>query len=214
MNWTAYNELAWTEQIMSPPETYKDEADFLINAIASYTSIQHASMLHLGCGAGGHDFHFKEFFAITGVDLSDGMLDVARKTNPEVIYLKGDMRTIKLNDTFDVIAIPDSIMYMSTAEDLKAALINASGHLKSGGILLVVAPTKEDFRENNFVYTGMKDEVHITVFENNHIVSGSTYEAAMIHLIRHNGGSASIARFIPWACFPLNNGRICSGNAG
>lgn len=46
-------------------------------------------MLHLGCGAGGHDFHFNQHFAVTGVDLSDGMLELAKKRNPEVFCVSG-----------------------------------------------------------------------------------------------------------------------------
>jgi hypothetical protein len=65
--------------------------------------------------------------------------------------------------------------------------MNAGRHLKTEGILLVVAHMKEDFKENNFAYSGEKENVHITVFENNHIVSDSTYEATIIYLIRQEG---------------------------
>ena len=124
---------------------------------------------------------------MTGVDLSEGMLEIARKRNPEIQYLHGDMRTVRLDRKFDVVAIPDSIMYMTTLEDLNAALSNAVAHLKLGGVLLVVAHTKEEFRNNNFAYTGENDNTHITVLENNHIISDTTYEAAMIYLIRQDG---------------------------
>ncbi len=82
------------------------------------------------------------------------------------------------------VVIPDSIAYMTTLEDLKKTLMNASRHLKTGGVILVVAHTREEFQENNFAYTGAKEDLHVTLFENNHIVSGSTYEATMIYLIR------------------------------
>ncbi len=65
------------------------------------------TMLHLGCGAGGHDFHFKKHFQVTGVDLSQGMLDLAKKTNADVTYVMGDMKTICLNEKFDVVVIPE-----------------------------------------------------------------------------------------------------------
>ena len=144
-------------------------------------------MLHLGCGAGGHDYHFKRHFSVTGVDLSEGMLEIARKRNPEIQYLQGDMRTINLDRKFDVVAIPDSIMYMTTLEDLSAALSSAAAHLKRDGLLLVVAHTKEEFRNNNFAYTGEADNTHITVLENNHIVSDTAYEATIVYLIRQSG---------------------------
>jgi len=184
MSWKVYNELAWTEKIITCAEDYEDEAMIYIQSIKKHLSVALPSMLHLGCGAGGHDFHFKKHFRVTGVDISPGMLDIAKKTNAEVKYLLGDMRTISLNERFDTVVIPDSIAYMNTFEDLEKALANAQRHLKPGGVLLVVANLKEDFKNNNFVYTGTKDDICLTIFENNHIVSESTYEAAIIYLIR------------------------------
>ncbi len=184
MNWTAYNELAWTEPIMAPPESCGSEAAIYIEAIKEASKA--SSLLHMGCGAGGHDYHFKQHFAVTGVDISRGMLDVAKKTNPEVTYIEDDMRTVQLGQTFDAVVIPDSIMYMCTLADLKQAITNAARHLKAGGTLLFVTHTREDFQENNFVYTGQAGNIQITVFENNFIVSDSTYEAAIIHLIRED----------------------------
>lgn len=187
MSWMAYNELAWIDDILAPPEEYEDEVQVYVDAIKQRISTQPATMLHLGCGAGGHDFHFKKNFSVTGVDLSEGMLDLAKERNPEITYIKGDMRTIVLDKKFDVVAIPDSIMYMTTFPDLQKAIKNAVNHLKSGGILLVVAHMKEDFQENNFAYSAEKNEVNVTVFENNYIVSDSTYEATFVCLIRDQG---------------------------
>ena len=191
MNWKAYNELVWAEHILAPPETYKEEALFYIKVLNNYMDRGPATMLHLGCGAAGHDFHFKKHFMVTGADISEGMLDLARKTNPEITYIKGDMRTIDLRKKFDVVIIPDSIMYMTSIADLRKAVGNGVDHLKPGGVFLVVTHLKEDFQENNFVYTGEKENIYITMFENNHIVSDDTYEASLIYLIRQ-GGKLSI----------------------
>jgi SAM-dependent methyltransferase len=187
MRWNVYNELAWTEHILTSPEAYENEALIYIKALKSRITVKKPSMLHLGCGAGGYDFHFKKFFSITGVDLSEGMLKLAGKTNPEINYIRGDMRTADVKEKFDAVVIPDSVMYMATLPDLRKAVKNASDRLKPGGIFLVTAHTREEFRNNNFAYTGEKDNIHITVLENNHIVSDSTYESAMIHLIRRAG---------------------------
>ncbi len=187
MNWMAYNELAWIEDILAPPEDYKEETLIYVEAIKKRITDRNITMLHLGCGAGGHDFYFKRHFSVTGIDISDGMLELAKEKNPEVRYIKGDMRTIDLNRKFDVVAIPDSIMYMSNLQDLQKAIKSAVCHLKTGGILLAVAPMKEDFKENNFAYSGEKDNVHITFFENNYIVDENIYEAVFVCLIRDHG---------------------------
>lgn len=183
-----YNELAWTEYILASPQSNEEEAMTYIKVLEKYISLPSPTMLHLGCGAGGYDFYFKQHFSVTGVDLSEGMLKIAKETNPEINYVKGDMKDVKLEEKFDAVIIPDSIMYMTTSEDLLAALKNATAHMKPEGILLVVAHTKEEFRNNNFAYTGEDDSFHITVLENNHIVSDSTYEATMVYLIRQDGG--------------------------
>lgn len=187
MKWEAYNQLAWTETLLGGPESYEEEAMTYIQAVERYISIPSPTVLHLGCGAGGHDFYFKKHFSVTGVDLSEGMLEIAKKTNPEITYINGDMRNVKLDEKFDIVMIPDSIMYMSTLEDLSAALRNAAAHMKPRGILLVVVHTKEEFRNNNFAYIGENENTHITVLENNHIVTDSTYESTMVYLIRRDG---------------------------
>jgi len=187
MNWKVYNELAWVENVLAAPESYEEEAMGYIKTIERFISRPSPTMLHLGCGAGGHDFHFQKYFTVTGVDLSKGMLDLAQTKNPEITYVKADMRTVNLNKKFDIVIIPDAIAYMITLEDLMATMKNAVAHLKPNGVLLVVAHTKEEFRNNNFAYTGAKDNIQITVFENNHITSENSYEATMIYLIHENG---------------------------
>lgn len=184
MSWKAYSDLAWTDEILADVESYEDEAMAYVEAIKKRIASSAPTMLHLGCGAGGHDFHFKKHFTLTGVDVSTGMLDIAKQINTDVSYVLGDMKTIRLDERFDAVVIPDSIDYMCTLEDLHTTILNAAKHLKAGGVLLVVAKTKEEFQENNFVYSGAKGDTHITVFENNHIVSENTYEAAMFYLIR------------------------------
>jgi len=66
VDWKAYNELAWTDTILASPENYQEEASFYIKILKKNMSKHPATMLHLGCGAGGHDFHFKKHFKLTG----------------------------------------------------------------------------------------------------------------------------------------------------
>ena len=158
-------------------------------AIKRHAKIEAKTLLHLGCGAGFNDFTFKRYFKITGVDISKEMLEIAEKLNPGVAYLHGDMRTVRLSKCFDAVAIPDSIGYMITLKDLRRAITTAYEHLKKGGVLLIVANTVEQFKENNFIYTGSKEDTKITVFENDYVhdPAGSTYEATLINLILRIG---------------------------
>jgi len=187
--WHAYSDLAWTEPIIAPPKEYAEETELFSKAIKEHSKIEARTLLHLGCGAGGNDYTFKKHFNVTGVDISEGMLEIARKLNPEVTYLYGDMRTIRLSECFDAVAIPDSIGHMTTLEDLRKAIITADKHLKPGGVLLIVADIRKDFKDKNFVYTGSKGDVEVTLFENNYIPdpNGTILEVTCFFLIRRKG---------------------------
>jgi len=185
--WKVYNEWAWTESLICTHEDYAAETEVITKIIKEKLKTGGNKLLHLACGAGGNDYTFKKTFTVTGVDISPGMLEIAQKLNPEAVYHLGDMRTFQLNETFDVVAIPDSIGYVTTKEDLKQVIANAARHLKPGGLFVLTAHTKEEFKANNFVYTGSDGETHVTIFENNYILESdpSTYEATVIYLIRN-----------------------------
>jgi len=188
-SWLSYGDLAWTESIITSPDDYANETALYVNLIKENAEIEAENLLHLGCGAGNNDYTFKNHFKVTGVDISEKMLKIARTTNPEITYLHGDMRSIDLKERFDAVAIPDSIDYMATLPELQSTIATACQHLKPGGVLLIVAKIREEFWENNFCYTAAKDGVEITIFENNYIpkTDRSTYEATLVYLIRQEG---------------------------
>ena len=188
-NWISYNDLAWTEEWLANPVDYEEEVLAYVDLIKRKATEPLRTLLHLGSGAGGHDWIFKRYFTVTGVDISLGMLSKARITHPDIEYLEGDMRTLRLNRQFDVVAIPDSIDYMASWDDLQQAIQTAVKHLKTGGVLLLVAKTRESFQNNNFAYTGEKDGIHVTLLENNYInpFRPNTYEATFMYLIRQKG---------------------------
>jgi SAM-dependent methyltransferase len=187
--WLAYSDLAWTEHIIAPPDEYTEETELLVNTIKQHSKIDLKTLLHLGCGAGGNDYTFKRHFKVTGVDICENMLGIARDLNPEAVYHHGDMRTIELGECFDIVVAPESIDYMRTENDLHSAMMTAQKHLKPEGVFLVVANTAERFSQNNFVYTGSRDDIEITLFENNYIPQypRTTYEATLIYLILRKG---------------------------
>ena len=203
--WQAYNELAWIDTIVAPPEEYAEDTERYCGLIKEHSRIEAKTLLHLGCGAGGHDHTFKRHFHVTGVDISRGMLAIARKRNPEAAYILGDMRSVRLRERFDAVAVPDSIGYLTTLRDLRRAVGTAGRHLKPGGVLLVVALVKEDFRDNNFVYSGNRGDVKVTIFENNN-ASGSNrraYEATIVYLVRRRGRLEMFTECHVQGLFPL-----------
>jgi trans-aconitate methyltransferase len=107
--------------------------------LSNIISRQPATLLELGSGGGNNASHMKAKFAsVTLVDLSPQMLEVSRQLNPDCEHLEGDMRTVRLGRTFDMIFIHDAIEYMTTLDDLKQALETAFVHCKPGGMALFV----------------------------------------------------------------------------
>jgi hypothetical protein len=66
------------------------------------------------------------------------MLAVSRSLNPDCEHIPGDMRTLRLERTFDAVFIHDAIDYMTTPHDLRLALETAYIHCASGGLALFV----------------------------------------------------------------------------
>ncbi|MCK4723350.1 MAG: class I SAM-dependent methyltransferase, partial [Dehalococcoidia bacterium] len=163
-----YSDLAWVWPIISPPEDYIEETEQLCKIIREHSQLEVTTLLNLGCGGGHNDYTLKKHFNVTGVDASGAMLELARQLNPEVTYSVGDMRTMWLEKTFDAVTIFDSINYMLTMEDLRAAFVTAYKHLKPGGVFLtLVEETPEHFQQNRTqCTTHSRGDIEITFIEN------------------------------------------------
>jgi len=186
-----YSDLAWTWPIISPLEYYIEETEFFCNVIREHSKIPVKTLLHLGCGGGHNDYTLKKYFQVTGVDVSPEILELAKKLNPEVNYISGDIRSVRLENTFDAVVTIDSTAYMVTVEDLRGMFATAFSHLKPGGVFLFfVEETIDDFKQNKTTsHTNCKGDIEITFIENlydpDH--SDTSYEATFIYLIRRKG---------------------------
>jgi SAM-dependent methyltransferase len=95
-------------------------------------------LLDVGCGTGGHLVHLSLKFQAEGLDLDDGLLEVARRKLPGIPLHKGDMLDFDLRRRFDVVVcLFGSIGYVRSVERLKAAVRNLHRHLSPGGVLIV-----------------------------------------------------------------------------
>jgi len=135
MTHALYDELARWWPLLSPVEDYREEAREYARLLGSFGAAR--TVLELGCGGGNNAFFLKESFELTLVDLSQGMLDVSRGLNPECAHLRGDMRDVRLGRTFDAVFIHDAIQYLTSEEDLAAALATAALHCRDGGAVLL-----------------------------------------------------------------------------
>jgi hypothetical protein len=75
---------------------------------------------------------------MTLVDRSPGMLSVSRALNPECEHVEDDMRSIRLDRTFDAVFAHDAVAYLTTEDDLLGAMRTAAVHCRPGGAALFV----------------------------------------------------------------------------
>jgi trans-aconitate methyltransferase len=132
-----YRELAPWWPLVSAPEEYAEEAAFAA-ALLRTADPPTRTVLELGSGGGNNAAHLKREFAMTLVDLSPDMLAVSERLNPECEHLLGDMRTLRLDRTFDAVFVHDAIEYMTSEEDLRQAIASVFVHCRPGGVAVLV----------------------------------------------------------------------------
>lgn len=102
-----------------------------------------AKILELCCGTGRLTLPIaKDGYNITGVDYTSSMLEEARKkaseAGLEIDFIEADIRTLNLQEKFDLIFIPfNSIHHLYKNDDLFAALRSVRNHLKEDGLFLL-----------------------------------------------------------------------------
>ena len=143
-----YESLADWWPVISPPSEYAEEAALYVDVIRSAARGPVREVLELGSGGGNNASHMKHAFDLTLVEPADGMREVSRALNPECEHVAGDMRSVRLGRAFDAVFVHDAVMYMTTEDDLRAALATVAAHLAPGGVALVAPDaTTETFEE-------------------------------------------------------------------
>ena len=142
-----YTELAvdWYH-LLTAPDEYEEEAAFYWGCFQDAASGPLETLLELGSGGGNMALHYKQHVTPTLTDLSDQMLQLSQTINPELRHVQGDMRTLRLGQTFDAVFVHDAVMYLTIEADLRQAMETAFVHLRPGGVV-VFAP---DFVQETF----------------------------------------------------------------
>lgn len=96
-----------------------------------------ASVLDLGCGGGDPiATHFvKRGFDVTGVDASETMISLFRLRVPESQALLGDMRTLRLGQTFHGVVAWDSFFHLAH-DDQRKMFDVFQRHSRTGAALM------------------------------------------------------------------------------
>ncbi len=98
--------------------------------------LKRPKLLDVGCGTGTHLQLLQDSFDVEGVDLSEGMLSVAR-TKVDVPLSQGDARTFKLDRQFDVVLMASAVLgYQHSNAHVVETLKNIRAHLRPGGLFI------------------------------------------------------------------------------
>ena len=145
-----YGELALRcYRLLDPVADHQQEAACYEAALLRGCSPPAETLLELGAGAGHNAFFLKRRFRCTLTDLSPDMQALSRELNPECEHLVGDMRSLRIAHTFDVVFVHDAIMYITTQDDLRRVAETAFVHTRPGGAALFAPDcTRESFREH------------------------------------------------------------------
>ena len=121
-----YGDLAAWFHLLTAPEDYAGEA-------ARYQALildevpEARTLLELGSGGGNNASHLKESFTCTLADVSPQMLTLSRELNPDCEHVLGDMRTLRLGRTFDVVFVHEHMAERLAAAEAHRARRRAAG---------------------------------------------------------------------------------------
>lgn len=109
---------------------------FLLRELARYRKGP-ARVLDYGCGCGGFcEKLFSNGYEVTGVDVSEKMIAIAKRTSSAHIkYIVGDIASLKGKQyKYDVVT---AIMVMQFIKDVKGYIAKIHGILSDGGVIII-----------------------------------------------------------------------------
>ena len=193
-----YREIASWWPLISPPADYVEEAADLLPTLMQAADAPPQTMLELGCGGGSLASHLKTHFRSTLTDVSPEMLEQSRRVNPECEHVLGDMRTLDLGRTFDLVFIHDAIMYAIDEASVRAALATAARHCRAGGGVVIVPDCVRETFEPESSAQGEDEDgdggrgLRYLEWSWDPDPDDTTFEVAYAFLMRHPDGSTSV----------------------
>ncbi len=137
IKWYNNNASAYAQIIKNKirPDTYK-----FISLLP-----QNGSVLDVGCAAGRDSRLFKDKgFQVVGVDLSVGLLRIARKENPDISFFKANLLSLPFeNNYFNGVFAQACLHHLQSLKEVKQALLEFKRVLKKNGLLFITVKAKK-----------------------------------------------------------------------
>lgn len=142
---TVFNKYSRYYDLLYSDKSYDVEVDFIAGLLKKHCEGAR-TILELGCGTGGHAFYLaRRGYSITGVDLSEEMLNIAREkyltsvdaSCGSINFQLGDIRNVYLGKTFDaIISLFHVVSYQTGNIDLLETFRNVKRHLTPDGVFI------------------------------------------------------------------------------
>jgi ubiquinone/menaquinone biosynthesis C-methylase UbiE len=153
MSGQAYTSLASVYDRLNSGVDYKAWADYIERLFLRYAKEKPSLVLDLACGTGNITVELAQRgYDMTGVDLSEEMLSVARSKcdslnlEHKVLLIRQNMTELELYGTVNaVVCCLDSLNYLTDTSELKRALTRVHTYLEPGGLFIFDMNTPAKF---------------------------------------------------------------------
>lgn len=136
--------------------------DLVSNVINTYNPSVN-SVLDVACGTGILATALKNMnFEVSGIDISEDMINVAKETTKEIDFKVADMKNFNLNKKFDMITCAfDSINYITNSVDMEKTMKNIFNHLVDNGLFIFDINTPSLYEDRHFgTIDRIFDDIH------------------------------------------------------
>lgn len=148
-----YNEFGWNYF----PEAFGEQ---LLDWIRQ-NQVTVKTSLDLACGTGILcEILYKNGIRACGMDFSEGMIDIARKNNPEIDYEVADMILYHPEKEFDLVTCTgDALNHIINLEDVEQIFKNVFGYLSQGGYFIFDILNEKEVSLGEPIYLDFSDDV-------------------------------------------------------
>lgn len=155
-----FTEIAEAYDALMANVPYRRWVDYVQKLLKRLRASPH-SVLDVACGTGNVTFALAERgYQVTGVDLSEPMLavarDKARRKGVSIPFLRRDMRSLDFKCEYDLaVCLYDSLNYLLTIEDVRSAFTSVQRALRPGGLYIFDVNTIYALRANLFTQSNL-----------------------------------------------------------
>lgn len=154
-----YQNLARMYDLLYAYRNYEKEVDFLVQNLLETTNPR---LLDVACGTGMHlDILRKKLplAILAGIDLNQGMLDVAGGKSIDADLVQADMRDFRMDGNFDIVyCLSSSIQYNLSREDFERTIASMRKHAIDGKVIFDLAYCAERWTEGFTNITANSDD--------------------------------------------------------